>query len=122
MRITANGPQSIGQVARYYHLGNLFLSPVEYQRESAWDLDQKKLLIDTIFIPWRMPCAQGTPSSSAIMVSIRLASCSVNVSKEVACWSIMGGYHRPDLRASVSTVRADCASARLTRAGPSRGA
>jgi hypothetical protein len=49
VKITTNGPQSIGQVVRHYQLGNLFLSPVEYQRESAWDTDQKKLLIDTIF-------------------------------------------------------------------------
>jgi hypothetical protein len=49
MKITESGPHSISQVARHYRHGNLFLSPEEYQRESAWDLDQKKLLIDTIF-------------------------------------------------------------------------
>jgi hypothetical protein len=49
MKITHNGPQSIGQIVRHFTCGNLFLSPVEYQRESAWDFGQKQLLIDTIF-------------------------------------------------------------------------
>ncbi len=49
MKITHNGPQSVGQVADAFEFGNLFLSPEEYQRESAWDIDQKRLLIDTIF-------------------------------------------------------------------------
>lgn len=49
MIITNQGPQSIGQIARNFEHGNLFLSPDEYQRENAWGEDQKKLLIDTIF-------------------------------------------------------------------------
>jgi Protein of unknown function DUF262 len=49
MKITHNGPQSVGQVADAFEFGNLFLSPEEYQRESAWGIDQKQLLIDTIF-------------------------------------------------------------------------
>jgi len=49
MKITLNGPQSIAQIQRHFSHGNLFLSPEEYQRESAWDFDQKRLLIDTIF-------------------------------------------------------------------------
>jgi hypothetical protein len=35
--------------------GNLFLSPEEYQRENAWDLEQKQLLIDTIFRGFDIP-------------------------------------------------------------------
>lgn len=49
MIITTSGPQNIGQIKRHFEHGNLFLSPEEYQRESAWKLDQKKLLIDSIF-------------------------------------------------------------------------
>jgi hypothetical protein len=49
MKITNNGPQSIGQITKHFAHGNLFLSPDEYQRENAWDIHQKKLLIDTIF-------------------------------------------------------------------------
>lgn len=49
MIITTNGPQNVGQVKKQFEHGNLFLSPEEYQRESAWNLEQKKLLIDTIF-------------------------------------------------------------------------
>lgn len=33
----------------YFDCGDLFLSPEEYQRENAWNLSQKQLLIDTIF-------------------------------------------------------------------------
>lgn len=55
MKITHNGPQSIGQIVRHFTCGNLFLSPVEYQRESAWDLAQKQLLIDTIFRQMDIP-------------------------------------------------------------------
>ena len=49
MIITTQGPQNVGQVCRQFKHGNLFLSPEEYQRENAWDFDQKQLLIDTIF-------------------------------------------------------------------------
>ena len=49
MIITTAGPQNIGQIKRHFEHGNLFLSPEEYQRESAWKIDQKKLLIDSIF-------------------------------------------------------------------------
>ena len=49
MIISSNGPQSIGQIQKQFTTGNLFLSPEEYQRENAWDLPQKQLLIDTIF-------------------------------------------------------------------------
>jgi Protein of unknown function DUF262/HNH endonuclease len=49
MKITTKGPQSVGQIADAFEAGILFLSPTEYQRENAWDIDQKKLLIDTIF-------------------------------------------------------------------------
>ena len=55
MIITTNGPKTIGQVQRYFQHGDLFLSPVEYQRENAWDLDQKKLLIDTVFLRLDIP-------------------------------------------------------------------
>jgi hypothetical protein len=55
MKITMSGPQSIGQIATYFKHGSLFLSPEEYQRESAWNLEQKKLLIDTIFRGLDMP-------------------------------------------------------------------
>lgn len=49
MIVTTNGPQNIGQIQRHFIHGNLFLSPEEYQRENAWNLYQKRLLIDTIF-------------------------------------------------------------------------
>jgi hypothetical protein len=49
MIITTKGPQNIGQLHRHFTTGNLFLSPEEYQRENAWNLSQKRLLIDTIF-------------------------------------------------------------------------
>jgi hypothetical protein len=49
MKLTQNGPKSIDQVKKHFEFGNLLLSPEEYQRENAWTLDQKKLLIDTIF-------------------------------------------------------------------------
>lgn len=49
MIITNNGPQSIGQIRTHFQAGTLFLSPEEYQRENAWNLSQKKLLIDTVF-------------------------------------------------------------------------
>src|SRR5437899_11677645 len=49
MIITTKGPQNVGQVQKQFEHGNLFLSPEEYQREYAWSLDQKQLLIDTIF-------------------------------------------------------------------------
>jgi hypothetical protein len=49
MNITNTGPQNVGQIMKQFVCGNLFLSPDEYQRENAWDLPQKRLLIDTIF-------------------------------------------------------------------------
>ncbi len=49
MIITANGPQNVGQIKTYFELGELFLSPKEYQREGIWKQSQKQLLIDTIF-------------------------------------------------------------------------
>ncbi len=49
MIVTQNGPQNIDQVKTYFECGNLFLSPDEYQRENAWNMGQKQLLIDTIF-------------------------------------------------------------------------
>lgn len=49
MTITTNGPQNIGQIKRHFQHGNLFLSSEDYQTESRWILNQKKLLIDTIF-------------------------------------------------------------------------
>lgn len=49
MIITENGPKNVGQIQRQFKYGNIFLSPEEYQRENAWDLPQKQLLIDTIF-------------------------------------------------------------------------
>jgi len=49
MIISANGPQNVGQINTQFTYGNLFLSPEEYQRESAWNLPQKQLLIDTVF-------------------------------------------------------------------------
>lgn len=55
MKITTNGPQTISQIARYFEHGDLLLSPEEYQRESAWDLKQKKLLIDSIFTGFDIP-------------------------------------------------------------------
>jgi len=49
MIITTNGPQDIGQVKTQLLTENLFLSAEEYQRENTWNLDQKRLLIDTFF-------------------------------------------------------------------------
>jgi hypothetical protein len=49
MIITTTGPQTIGQIKTYFEHNDIFLSPVKYQRENAWNIDQKKLLIDTIF-------------------------------------------------------------------------
>ncbi len=49
MIISSNGPQNVGQIQKQFSCGNLFLSPEEYQRENAWGLPQKQLLIDTIF-------------------------------------------------------------------------
>lgn len=49
MTITTNGPQNIGQIKKHFEHGNLFLSPDDYQTESRWKLDQKQLLVDTIF-------------------------------------------------------------------------
>ena len=45
----SGGPQNVQQVQMYFDAGDLFLSPEEYQRESAWGKPQKQLLIDTIF-------------------------------------------------------------------------
>ncbi len=47
--ITNDGPQTIGAIKEHFEYGNIFLSPDEYQRENAWNIPQKKLLIDTIF-------------------------------------------------------------------------
>ena len=41
--------ESSGRFTNSLFVCNLFLSPDEYQRENAWDLPQKRLLIDTIF-------------------------------------------------------------------------
>ncbi len=49
MIVTQNGPQNIDQIKTYFECGNLFLSPEEYQRENAWNMSQKQLLVDTIF-------------------------------------------------------------------------
>ncbi|MGD9851059.1 MAG: HNH endonuclease family protein [Nitrospirales bacterium] len=49
MIISTLGPQNAGQIHMYFDCGDLFLSPEEYQRENAWNLSQKQLLIDTIF-------------------------------------------------------------------------
>lgn len=49
MIISQKGPQNVGQIQTQFLCGNLFLSPEEYQRESAWRLQQKQLLVDTIF-------------------------------------------------------------------------
>jgi|GEM_PF-1667713 len=49
MIISPKGPQNVGQIEKQFACGNLFLSPKEYQRENAWRLPQKRLLIDTIF-------------------------------------------------------------------------
>ncbi len=76
MIISSRGPSTVDQVYRHFMGGNLFLSPEEYQRENAWDLDQKQLLIDTIFrgfdIPkfylWRIDAhtlADGYPDGEA---------------------------------------------------------
>ena len=55
MVITSNGPQNVGQIRKQFSCGNLFLSPEEYQRENAWRLQQKQLLIDTIFLGMDIP-------------------------------------------------------------------
>jgi len=55
LKTTTNGPQTIGQISMYFKHGDLFLSPEEYQRENAWDLKQKKLLIDSIFTGFDIP-------------------------------------------------------------------
>lgn len=55
MIVTMSGPQSVGQVETHFKHGDLFLSPEEYQREQAWKLAQKKLLIDTIFRKMDIP-------------------------------------------------------------------
>jgi hypothetical protein len=49
MIISTLGPQNVGQIHAHFDCGNLFLSPEEYQRENAWNISQKQLLIDTIF-------------------------------------------------------------------------
>lgn len=49
MIISSKGPQNVAQIKVQFEHGNLFLSPLEYQRESAWDLSQKQLLIDSLF-------------------------------------------------------------------------
>jgi hypothetical protein len=55
MIISSRGPSTVDQVFRHFMGGNLFLSPEEYQRENAWDLNQKQLLIDTIFRGFDIP-------------------------------------------------------------------
>ena len=55
MIISSRGPSTVDQIHRHFMGGNLFLSPEEYQRENAWDLDQKQLLIDTIFRGFDIP-------------------------------------------------------------------
>jgi hypothetical protein len=55
MIITSRGPSNVDQIYKHFMGGNLFLSPEEYQRENAWDLDQKQLLIDTIFRGFDIP-------------------------------------------------------------------
>jgi len=52
MIITNNGPKTVDQVARHFKVGDLFLSPEEYQRESAWDLDQKLFSSTQSFGEW----------------------------------------------------------------------
>jgi hypothetical protein len=49
MIISSNGPQNVDQIKVQFEHGNIFLSPEEYQRENAWDLYQKQLLIDSLF-------------------------------------------------------------------------
>ena len=49
MILSQSGPQNVQQVQTYFEAGDLFLSPEDYQRESAWGFWQKQLLIDTIF-------------------------------------------------------------------------
>src|SRR5919106_4024021 len=76
MIFTQNGPKSIDQVKMHFERGNLFLSPEDYQRESAWTPSQKQLLIDSIFrgmdIPklyfWKIDdtaLVEGYPESKA---------------------------------------------------------
>lgn len=55
MIISAKGPQNAGQILKQFTLGHLFLSPEEYQRENAWDLAQKQLLIDSMFRGYDIP-------------------------------------------------------------------
>ena len=55
MIISTKGPQNVGQIQKQFRAGNLFLSPEEYQRENAWGLPQKQLLIDTIFREMDIP-------------------------------------------------------------------
>jgi Protein of unknown function DUF262 len=55
MIISQNGPQSVAQIQMYFRHGDLFLSPTEYQRESAWDIGQKRLLVDSIFRGFDIP-------------------------------------------------------------------
>jgi hypothetical protein len=55
MSITQSGPKSVGEIKKYFEHGDLFLSPVEYQRESVWKLEQKMRLIDTIFCELDIP-------------------------------------------------------------------
>jgi hypothetical protein len=50
-----NCPQNITGIQVYFRQGDLFLSPEEYQRVNAWDLDQKRLLIDSIFRGYDIP-------------------------------------------------------------------
>jgi len=49
MIISSKGPQTVSQIEVQFENRNLFLSPLEYQRENAWDLAQKQLLIDSLF-------------------------------------------------------------------------
>ena len=71
MNITKNGPQNVGQIHKQFICGNLFLSPDEYQRENAWDLPQKRLLIDTIFQGMDIRIGLIAPSLRAIISNLR---------------------------------------------------
>ncbi len=55
MIISSSGPQNVGQIRKQFECGNLFLSPEEYQRENAWGLQQKQLLVDTVFRSMDIP-------------------------------------------------------------------
>lgn len=98
MKITANGPQSVGQVADAFEFGNLFLSPEEYQRESAWDIGQKMLLIDTIFsvfdIPkfylWRIDTSTLTTYPEGLR-KIHYTNSLVSGSPEAPCQEVVEG-------------------------------